>query len=241
MTSSGCGPDAFIQDEIRDILTRNHKPFTLLKIDDVSNIGSLKLRVRSLIESLKIKHETAKEAAGKLVQTKVFHKSDRHRKILAPFFTEYLTPILKPMLELMVYDVEVLPMADSESADLGLKYANNEICYPATLIVGDIIKALKSGRYDLDNTAVVMSQTGGQCRATNYAGLIKRAMVANGFERVPLLTLGVTATTTDDVNEQDGFEIPWLKYSHIIVTGIFFGDAISEMFNACIVRERKPE
>ena len=239
MTSFGCGPDAFIQDEIRDILTRNHKPFTLLKIDDVSNIGSLKLRVRSLIESLKIKHETAKETAGKLVQTKVFHKNDRHRKILAPFFTEYLTPILKPMLELMGYDVEVLPMADSESADLGLKYANNEICYPATLIVGDIIKALKSGRYDLDNTAVVMSQTGGQCRATNYAGLIKRAMVANGFERVPLLTLGVTATTTDDVNEQDGFEIPWLKYSHIIVTGIFFGDAISEMFNACIVRERK--
>ncbi len=94
-----------------------------------------------------------------------------------------------------------------------------------------------------------MSQTGGQCRATNYAGLIKRAMISNGFQDIPLLTLGVTASTgeasgsTDDkqdYNEQDGFNVPWLKYSQIIVTAIFYGDAINEMYNACIVRERKP-
>ena len=163
--------------------------------------------------------------------------------------TEYLTPIIPPILKLIGYDVEVLPMSDEVSAELGLKFANNEVCYPATLIVGDIIKALKSGRYDLNNTAVVMSQTGGQCRATNYAGLIKRAMISNGFQDIPLLTLGVTASTgeasgsTDDkqdYNEQDGFNVPWLKYSQIIVTAIFYGDAINEMYNACIVRERKP-
>ena len=152
--------------------------------------------------------------------------------------TEYLTPIIPPILKLIGYDVEVLPMSDETSAELGLKFANNEVCYPATLIVGDIIKALKSGKYDLNNTAVVMSQTGGQCRATNYAGLIKRAMVANGFKDVPLLTLGVTATS-EDVNEQEGFNIPWVKYSQIIVTAILYGDAINEMYNACIVRERK--
>lgn len=184
-----------------------------------------------------------------LQQTKVFTKQDIHRKILAPFMTEYLTPIIPPILKLIGYDVEVLPMSDEVSAELGLKFANNEVCYPATLIVGDIIKALKSGRYDLNNTAVVMSQTGGQCRATNYAGLIKRAMISNGFQDIPLLTLGVTASTgeasgsTDDkqdYNEQDGFNVPWLKYSQIIVTAIFYGDAINEMYNACIVRERKP-
>ena len=276
MTSFGCGPDSFIQDEIRDIMKRHNKPFTLLKIDDVSNIGSLKLRVRSLIESLKGVKEVKSEerrmkkqrsaAEGKanstaeeiqhstlntqhLQQTKVFTKQDIHRKILAPFMTEYLTPIIPPILKLIGYDVEVLPMSDEVSAELGLKFANNEVCYPATLIVGDIIKALKSGRYDLNNTAVVMSQTGGQCRATNYAGLIKRAMISNGFQDIPLLTLGVTASTgeasgsTDDkqdYNEQDGFNVPWLKYSQIIVTAIFYGDAINEMYNACIVRERKP-
>ena len=272
MTSFGCGPDSFIQDEIRDIMRRHGKPFTLLKIDDVSNIGSLKLRVRSLVESLNgVKNEeqrTRKSNAEStkqedtalftlhsslkstsLPQTKVFQKEDVHRKILAPFMTEHLTPIIPPILKLIGYDVEVLPMSDETSAELGLKFANNEVCYPATLIVGDIIKALKSGEYDLQNTAVVMSQTGGQCRATNYAGLIKRAMVANGFQDVPLLTLGVTASTgeasgsTDDkqdYNEQEGFNIPWLKYSQIIVTAILYGDAINEMYNASIVRERKP-
>lgn len=252
MTSFGCGPDSFIQDEIRDIMKRHNKPFTLLKIDDVSNIGSLKLRVRSLIESLKVKSnhkvQSSKFKVQSLKQTKVFTKQDVHRKILAPFMTEYLTPIIPPILKLIGYDVEVLPMSDEACAEIGLRFANNEVCYPATLIVGDIIKALKSGKYDLKNTAVVMSQTGGQCRATNYAGLIKRAMISNGFQDVPLLTLGVTASTgeasgsTDDkqdYNEQDGFNVPWLKYSQIIVTAIFYGDAINEMYNACIARERK--
>ena len=252
MTSFGCGPDSFIQDEIRDIMRRHNKPFTLLKIDDVSNIGSLKLRVRSLIESLKVKSnhkvQSSKFKVQSLKQTKVFTKQDVHRKILAPFMTEYLTPIIPPILKLIGYDVEVLPMSDEASAEIGLRFANNEVCYPATLIVGDIIKALKSGKYDLKSTAVVMSQTGGQCRATNYAGLIKRAMISNGFQDVPLLTLGVTASTgeasgsTDDkqdYNEQDGFNVPWLKYSQIIVTAIFYGDAINEMYNACIARERK--
>ncbi len=250
MTSFGCGPDSFIQDEIRDIMRRHGKPYTLLKIDDVSNIGSLKLRIRSLVESLNgVKNSSLFTHHSSLPKTKVFTKVDVHRKILAPFMTEYLTPIIPPILKLIGYDVEVLPMSDEASAELGLKFANNEVCYPATLIVGDIIKALKSGKYDLQNTAVVMSQTGGQCRATNYAGLIKRAMVANGFQDVPLLTLGVTASTgeangsTDDkqdYNEQEGFNIPWLKYSQIIVTAILYSDAVNEMYNACIVRERKP-
>ena len=250
MTSFGCGPDSFIQDEIRDIMKRHGKPFTLLKIDDVSNIGSLKLRVRSLVESLKGERDSSHSTQpSSLIQTKVFKKEDVHRKILAPFMTEFLTPIIPPILRLIGYDVEVLPMSDEASAELGLRFANNEVCYPATLIVGDVIKALKSGKYDLSNTAVVMSQTGGQCRATNYAGLIKRAMVSNGFEDIPLLTLGVTAATgeasgsTDDkqdYNQQEGFNVPWLKYSQIIITAILYGDAINEMYNACVVRESTP-
>lgn len=239
MTSFGCGPDAFIQDEIRDILKRHGKPYTMLKIDDVSNTGSLKLRVRSLIESLHFHVEHHDHTP--FITTRIFKKPDTHRKILAPYFTEYLTPILHPALKLMGYDVEVLPMSNRESADIGLKYANNEICYPATLIVGDIIKALQSGKYDLQNTAIVMSQTGGQCRATNYAGLIKRAMVANGFKDVPLVTLGVTAhEDSGEENEQEGFNIPWKKYANIIINSLLFGDAISEMFNATVVREDQP-
>lgn len=236
MTSFGCGPDAFIQDEARDILRRHGKPFTLLKIDDVSNIGSLKLRVRSLVESLKYK--TARSEQSAFRRTKVFTKSDRHRKILAPFFTEFLSPLLPPLLRLAGYDVEILPPGDALSAQYGLKYANNEVCYPATLIVGDMVKALRSGKYNPDEVALVMTQTGGQCRATNYTALIKRAMIANGFGQVPLITLGVT--TAGENNEQDGFEFPWLKLASITTYTLLYSDVIAKYYYAAAVREKEP-
>lgn len=236
MTSFGCGPDAFIQDEVKDILQRHGKPYTLLKIDDVSNVGSLKLRVRSLVDSLKINNRRGKEK--EFEKTKAFTKADRHRKILAPFFTEFLSPLLPPLLKLAGYDIEILPPSNADSAQEGLAYANNEVCYPATLIVGDMVKALKSGKYDTDNTALVMTQTGGQCRATNYTALIKRAMIANGFKNVPLIALGVT--TNGENNEQDGFEYPWLKLSTITTNTLLFSDVMSKLYYATIVRETVP-
>lgn len=236
MTSFGCGPDAFIQDEVRDILQRHGKPFTLLKIDDVANIGSLKLRVRSLIESLKMKNERGPQVDFKT--TRVFRMKDKKRKILAPFFTEFLSPLLPPLMKLAGYDVEILPPSDGDSAQLGLKYANNEVCYPATLIVGDMVKALKSGKYDLSNTALVMTQTGGQCRATNYTALIKRAMIANGCADVPLITLGVSTHAAGD-NEQEGFEMPWKKIMKIAVYTLLYSDAVAKFYYGAAPREKE--
>lgn len=242
MTSFGCGPDSFIQDEIRHIMSVHGKPYTLLKIDDVSNVGSLRLRVRSLIESLNGKtgkgkrpglgtgDKRAKEAASVRPQNK---------KILAPYFTEYLTPLLPPLCKLLGWDVEVLPPSDITSAELGLKYANNEVCYPATLIVGDFVKALRSGKYNPEEISAVMTQTGGQCRATNYAALIRRAMNANGFKDVPLITLGVSASASDD-KEQDGeLNVPWLKMAPIIVTTFIYGDTISKLYHGSVSRLKK--
>lgn len=235
MTSFGCGPDAFLLDEIRDILHRNGKPFTLLKIDDVNNIGSLKLRVRSLVESLRQNNRPVTTEAFRT--TRVFHKADRHRKIIAPFMSEYVTPMLVPLFKLSGYDVEVLPPSDAASAETGLKYANNEVCYPATLIVGDIINALKSGRYDLDHTAVAITQTGGQCRATNYLALIKRAMLDAGFGHVPVVTLGLGRKA---VNEQEGFGLKWGKILPVALNALLYTDTISKFYHASVVREREP-
>lgn len=241
MTSFGCGPDSFIQDEIRTIMREHNKPFTLLKIDDVSNTGSLKLRVRSLIESLQggeASDVQAKESARQAMPDTSLPPISRH--ILAPYFTEYLTPLLPPVCRLFGWDVEVLPPSDAESAAYGLKYANNEVCYPATLIVGDFVKALRSGKYDTDKISFVMSQTGGQCRATNYAALIRRAMNANGFEHVPLITLGVATSAEEEDKNQDGaLDVPWLKYAPIIVTMFLYGDTISKMYHAAVVRLKK--
>ncbi len=244
MTSFGCGPDSFIQDEIRHIMSIHGKPYTLLKIDDVSNVGSLRLRVRSLIESLNGK-ASKKEAYGKTVSDERTGKTGtqdvkpQNKKILAPYFTEYLTPLLPPLCKLLGWDVEVLPPNDITSAELGLKYANNEVCYPATLIVGDFVKALRSGKYDPKEISAVMTQTGGQCRATNYAALIRRAMNANGFKDVPLITLGVSTSASDD-KEQDGeLNVPWLKMAPIIVTTFIYGDTISKLYHGSVSRLKK--
>ena len=232
LTSFGCGPDAFIQDEVRSLLSRHGKTLTLLKIDDVTNVGSLKLRVRSLIESLQnstVANSKFSTLNSKFMTTRAFTKNDRRKKILAPHISEFITPLLPAFGSLAGYDIEVLPPSDAESAAVGLQYANNEVCYPATLIVGDIIKALQSGRYDTGGVAVAMSQTGGQCRATNYAGLIKRAMAQAGFADVPLITLGVTTASTA---EQDGFDIPWLRMAPMLFDCLLFADSIARMYYA---------
>ncbi len=235
ITSFGCGPDAFLLDETRDILHRHGKPFTLLKVDDVNNIGSIKLRMRSLIESLHTDHNTASPTP--FVAMPVFKKSDKRKKILAPYFSEYITPLLHPLFELAGYDVEVLPIDNLESAETGLKYANNEVCYPATLVTGSLIKALQSGRYDINNTAVAITQTGGQCRATNYVSLIKRALVSAGFANTPVVTLGVHGNI---YNEQEGFNIPWARITPIALASVLFADTLSRFYHATVVREKAP-
>lgn len=179
MTSFGCGPDAFLVDEVGELLMRHGKSLTLLKLDDINNVGSMKLRVRSLVESLKLANEDKKQEqqTREFATVPVYDETYRDRKVLIPFFTPFLSPLIPAVMRVAGYDVENLPLSNTESCEWGLKYANNEVCYPATLIVGDIIKAFKSGQYDPSRTAVAITQTGGQCRASNYISLIKKALV----------------------------------------------------------------
>ena len=236
LTSFGCGPDAFLLDEVRDLLLRHGKVPTLLKLDDINNVGSMKLRVRSLVESLKLSNEPAEERVSKpLPQPPIFTEERRRDcKILAPFFTPFISPLIPAIMSLDGYDVECLPMSDAESADCGLAYANNEVCYPATLIVGDMVKALRSGRYDPAHTAVVMTQTGGQCRASNYLALIKRAFAGAGFTQVPVIAFAVGG---DIKNNQPGFHPHWRKLLPVALRAILFSDAIAKFYYAAIVRE----
>ena len=130
------------------------------------------------------------------------------------------------------YKLEQLPMGDAESNDLGLKYANNEVCYPATLIVGDFIKALQSGRYDLDKVALGITQLG-KCRATNYPALIRRAVVEAGYSQVPVIGIGGT-----DNDDNPGFHLNYAKVAPIVLYTVFFGDWLSQFYHAIAVRER---
>jgi predicted CoA-substrate-specific enzyme activase len=232
-TSFGCGPDAFFVDEVRSLLNRYGKPLTLLKIDDINNVGSMKLRVRSLIESLKFE---AKEKVDvkPFVKPQRFEVGDNQKRtILAPFFTEYLSPLFPAAFKWAGYNLESLPLSNAESNDIGLKYSNNEVCYPATLIVGDLIKALQSGKYDLDKVAVAVTQLG-QCRATNYPPLIRKAIVDAGLSQVPVIGIG----GTDNTEDQPGFKLNLIKCAPLVIYATMYGDWLSIFYHAIAVREK---
>lgn len=235
-TSFGCGPDAFIIDEVRSLLHRNGKNMTLLKIDDVNNIGSLKLRVRSLIESLKVGTHDIPRGDSCMCANASFTKENKSKKIIVPFFTPFISPLIPPILGLAGYDVENLPMSDNESVDLGLKFSNNEVCFPATLVVGDIVKAFKSGRYDPDATCVAFTQTGGQCRASNYLSLIRKALQENGYVNTPVISI---SPWSGIANDQPGFKINWVKIIPIALAAILYTDSISKFYYSSVVREKQ--
>ena len=235
ITSFGCGPDAFIIDETHDILDRKGKSFTLLKVDDVNNIGSLHLRVRSMVESLKFSHQ--QKVDKPFVTTPPFTVADRRRTILAPYFAGGYSEFVPTVFKMAGYNMITMPLDDKESVELGLQYANNEVCYPATIVVGSLLKALKSGKYNLDDTAVIITQTGGQCRATNYIMLIKKALVAAGFENVPVLSLALGNTLA---NEQPGFTFSAKDLALPAVNGMLYADCLSRIYYASRPREKQP-
>lgn len=231
ITSFGCGPDAFINEEVKQLLQAKGKTYTLLKVDDVNNIGSLKLRIRSLLESSKMETEITPIP---LKRTPVFEKKDRIRTIIAPYFAENYSEILPPLFKLMDINLVVLPPSDSASNDMGLQFANNEICYPATLVIGDIMKALQSGKYHPNEVAVAITQTGGQCRASNYISLIKKAILAGGFDSVPVVSVSFGSGL---LNEQPGFKLKWEKSAIPALYALLFVDSLLKLYYPAVVRE----
>lgn len=233
MTSFGCGPDAFLTDEIKNILSTGGKALTLIKIDDINNVGSMRLRIRSLIDSFTPQKITT-DTTSLQTTSPVFEKKDKKKKIIIPYFTPFISPLIPELLHISNYDVECLPISDMESAEYGLRYANNEICYPATLVIGDIVKAFKSGKYDPSKTTVAFVQTGGQCRATNYLPLIKKALLEAGFEKVPVACVSLGSGVD---NFQPGFKINWLKTIPATIHALLFSDCLAQFYYATLPRE----
>lgn len=236
LTSFGCGPDAFILDEVSDILKRGGKNLTLLKVDDVNNVGSLRLRIRSLVESLSFKNNDMMSMQKQpFITTPEFLEKDKKRKILVPYFSEFHSPYIPVLFKMLGYNFENLPPSDEVSSQLGLKYANNEVCYPATLVIGDYIKALQSGRYNKEEIALAITQTGGQCRATNYIALIKKALLAAGYGDIPVVSVSIMNT----INQQSGFTLNVKKVALITTYMLFYADALSKIYYSAVVREKE--
>jgi predicted nucleotide-binding protein (sugar kinase/HSP70/actin superfamily) len=235
LNSFACGPDAYSLDEVRSILGAHGKSHTVIRIDEIESTGSAKLRLRSMIEALK---ERRSEGRGGRTYTprktvKLYEETDRQKLVLTPHFSHFCAPtVAGPLLD-MDYRIETLPPADRESVEIGLKYTNNEICYPGIIVIGDLIKALRSGKYDLSNVAVGSWQTGGQCRASSILSLLKRALIAAGFENIPIVAL----TTDRSLHEQPGFDLDLKRYVHNALMGAVYSDAIRAMYHATAIRE----
>lgn len=237
LNSFGCGPDSFFMDETGNVLKQAGKNHTLLRIDEIVSPGSVRLRMRSFIESLKA---MAPESSGELKAFEyykaTYKKADRKKTILAPWFADFLSPFFPAIGELAGYRVVNLPKTNKVSAEAGLVYGHNEVCYPSTLVLGDIITALQSGMYDLDDVVVAITQTGGQCRATNYVAQVKAGLESAGFSHIPVL---VVATGEVYQNEQENFTVPVLKIINIFAYMLLYADALQQMYASTIIREKR--
>ncbi len=235
LNSFGCGPDPFVLDEVSTILSEYGKNPTVIRIDEIESAGSTRLRLRSMMEMVHQK-KVKQHSYNPRTKVKVFQHQDAGRTLIVPDFSQFCSPpIVRPFID-MGYEIVVLPPADRTSVDVGLKFTNNEICYPGIITIGDLIKALQSGKYDPQKTAICFSQTGGQCRASSYPSMIKKALIGAGFENVPVVTL---STNMQVLNDQPGFEFDAKRYMYTALLGMMFTDALSDMYHAAAIREEE--
>lgn len=235
LNSFGCGPDALVCDEARTILAEAGKNHTLIRIDEVSSPGSIKLRLRSMMESLEKRGMGKRFKPIPRKRVPPYLKKDKKKTIIAPFFSRFYSPLIVSSFSSMGYEVDILPPPDRDSVEVGLKYCNNEICYPAIIVIGDILKALFSGKYDPDEVVAGITQTGGQCRASSYLSLLQKALVSAGFENVPIITMSLS---DKELNQQPGFQMDMRKVLRKGIHGILFADSIMQMYYSTAVREK---
>lgn len=234
--SFGCGLDAVTTDQVNDILTRSGKIYTLLKIDEVNNLGAARIRVRSLIAAIRVREmrhyhkPIVSSAYSRVYFTKEMKKN---YTILCPQMSPIHFDLIEPAVRSCGYNLEVLQNSDRTAIDTGLKYVNNDACYPSLIVVGQIMDALLSGKYDLEHTAVIMSQTGGGCRASNYIGFIRRALERAGMPQIPVISLNANGMETNP-----GFKIT-LPLLTKAMQAVVYGDLFMRVLYATRPYEAK--
>ena len=276
LNSFGCGLDALTTDQVQEILEASGKIYTVLKIDEVSNLGAARIRVRSLMAALSEQREELerKVAEGTLApagpvdvhnadgslahatttasglpvwreaKSAAFNKVRYTKQMQESGYTllcPQMSPVHFELVEQLLihagFNAVLLPSVDHGAVEAGLKYVNNDICYPSILVTGQIMEAIESGKYDLTRTAVIISQTGGGCRATNYIALIRKALRDSGHPEIPVVSLTAASGLDED---NPGFNV--FKPDLIVhaVYALLYGDLIMQMLYRVRPYEAKP-
>ena len=226
LNSFGCGLDAVTTDQVQEILSSNSKLYTALKIDEGNNLGAARIRLRSLKAAMIEREKNGFELKriDNSYKRVIFTEEMRKKHtILAPEMSPIHFQFVKEAFNSSGYNVVVLPKDDKGAVDEGLKYVNNDACYPAIIVIGQIIKALKSGEYDMENTSVMITQTGGGCRATNYIGFLKKAIKDAGFEKVPIISLNAIG-----IEKNPGLKLSILLFKKSLM-GLIYGDLLMKV------------
>ena len=234
LNSFGCGLDAVTTDCVNDILSNSGKIYTCLKIDEVNNLGAARIRVRSLIAALRIRREQnlPREIVASNFDRVVFTEEMRKDyTILCPQMSPIHFNILESAFRAAGYNLVVMQNDDRQAVDMGLKYVNNDACYPSLIVVGQIMDSLLSGKYDLNKTAVLISQTGGGCRASNYIGFIRRALKKADMEQIPVISINLSGLEKN----------PGFKISYSLVMRGLYGAIFGDIFMRCLYRMRPYE
>ena len=234
LNSFGCGLDAVTTDQVYEILTNSGKIYTCLKIDEVNNLGAARIRVRSLIAALRARDKNPEPRTirpSSIEKAPFLPEMKKNYTILCPQMSPIHFELIQPAFNTGGYNLEILPNDNKEAVDVGLKYVNNDACYPSLMVVGQIMQALLSGKYDLHRTAVIMTQTGGGCRASNYIGFIRRALKKADMDYIPVISLNLSG-----LESNPGFKIT-PKMALRVVYAAVFGDILMK----CIYRMRPYE
>ena len=227
LNSFGCGVDAVTTDQVEEILSSYNKMYTLIKIDEVNNLGAVRIRIRSLLASMKKreKEKLQEKADGDYgINKKIFTKEMRDEyTILMPQMAPIHFDLLESAVKSCGYNIKLLKDCTQKTVETGLKYVNNDACYPSILVTGQMIEALQSGKYDLNKTALIMSQTGGGCRATNYIGFIRKALKDAGFANIPVISFNIVG-----MEKMPGFKLTVPLIERLLKT-VIYGDLLQKM------------
>ena len=227
INSFGCGVDAVTTDQVEEILTSFGKMYTLIKIDEVNNLGAVRIRLRSLLASInkRLKEKKDPTANGEYQLNRIAFTEEMKKDYtiifpqMAPIHFEFLEPVLKSE----GYNAVLLRECTQHTIETGLKYVNNDACYPSIITTGQFIEALQSGKYDVNKTAIIMSQTGGGCRATNYIGFIRKALRDAGFEQVPVISFNVVG-----MEKNPGFKLT-ISLAEKLLKAMVLADLLQKM------------
>lgn len=232
-SSFGCGLDAITTGQVRAILEEHHHLYTMIKLDEVSNLGAARIRVRSLIAALARRQSLPYHSMEIIERPRFTEECRRTYTIIAPQMAPIQFRLLETTLRKYGYRLVIPQMPDRSAIDLGLRYIHNDMCYPAIVVIGQLLSVIQSGQCDPNHTAIMLFQTCGACRATNYLNLMRTALKDAGYGQVPVFAC------VGRPSETDAFVMSH-QCSADVTKSIVYGDLLMRVKNRVKPYEKVP-